>query len=247
MKTILITGGSRGIGAATALLAAKEGYAVSVNYYRNKAAADTIVSQIKKDGGLAASIQADITKEQDVKRLFSETLQLFGRIDVLVNNAGTLEKQMKFRSMDLDRIIGIFNTNVFGQFLCAREAINYMGRSHGGRGGSIINVSSLASKTGSPNEYIDYAASKGAIDTFTMGLSKEVAEEGIRVNAVRPAFIYTDIHSDGGEADRVNRIKDSIPLKRGGQASEVAEAILWLASEKSSYSTGIFIDVSGGK
>lgn len=247
MKTILITGGSRGIGAATALLAAKEGYAVSVNYNQNKPAADDVVAQIKKAGGIATSIQADITKEQDVKRLFAETIQVFGSIDVLVNNAGTLEKQMKFKSMSLNRIIGIFNTNVFGQLLCAQEAINYMSLSNGGRGGSIINVSSLASKSGSPNEYIDYAASKGAIDTFTIGLSKEIAEEGIRVNAVRPAFIYTDIHADGGEADRVNRIKDSIPLKRGGQASEVAEAILWLASEKASYCTGIFIDVSGGK
>lgn len=247
MKSILITGGSRGIGAATALLAAKAGYAVTVNYNQNKAAADEIVAQIKNDGGIAASIKADITKEQDVKNLFSATFNLFGALDVLVNNAGILEKQMKFKSMNLKRIIGIFNTNVFGQFLCAREAIKYMSFANGGRGGSIINVSSLASKTGSPNEYIDYAASKGAIDTFTIGLSKEVAEEGIRVNAVRPAFIYTDIHSDGGEADRVNRIKGSIPLKRGGQAIEVAEAIMWLASEKSSYCTGIFIDVSGGK
>lgn len=247
MKTILITGGSRGIGAATALLAAKEGYAVVVNYLKNKDAADIIVSQIKIEGGTAVAIQADITKEQDVTKLFNETKRMFGNLDILINNAGILEPQMKFESITMERIINIFRTNVFAQFLCAQEAIKQMALSKGGNGGVIVNISSLASKSGAPDEYIDYASAKGAMDTFTIGLSKEVANEGIRVNTVRPAFIYTDIHTDGGEPDRVERVKNTIPLKRGGQAKEVAEAILWLASEKSSYCTGAFIDVSGGK
>ncbi|MCO5237849.1 MAG: SDR family oxidoreductase [Chitinophagaceae bacterium] len=247
MKTILITGASRGIGAATALLAAKENYAVVVNYNKNKNAADTVVSQIQNEGGTAVAIQADITKEQDVVKLFSETKRVFGNLDILINNAGILERQMKFESMNMERISHIFKTNVFAQFLCTQEAIKQMALSKGGNGGVIVNVSSLASKSGAPGEYIDYASAKGAIDTFTIGLSKEVANEGIRVNAVRPAFIYTDIHSDGGESDRIKRIQDTIPLKRGGHPKEVAEAILWLASEKSSYCTGIFIDISGGK
>ncbi|MCO5241152.1 MAG: SDR family oxidoreductase [Chitinophagaceae bacterium] len=247
MKTILITGASRGIGAATALLAAKENYAVVVNYNKNKNAADTVVSQIQNEGGTAVAIQADITKEQDVVKLFSETKRVFGNLDILINNAGILERQMKFESMNMERISHIFKTNVFAQFLCTQEAIKQMALSKGGNGGVIVNVSSLASKSGAPGEYIDYASAKGAIDTFTIGLSKEVANEGIRVNAVRPAFIYTDIHSDGGEPDRIKRIQDTIPLKRGGHPKEVAEAILWLASEKSSYCTGVFIDISGGK
>lgn len=247
MKTILITGAGRGIGAATALLAAKEGYAVAINYHRSKTAAEAIVARIQKEGGTASAIQANICREAEVEELFRETKRMFGGLDILVNNAGILESQMKFESMDLKRMERIFSTNVIGQLLCAREAIKYMALSKGGQGGAIINVSSLASKSGAPNEYIDYAVSKGAIDTFTVGLSKEVASEGIRVNAVRPAFIYTDIHSDGGEPDRVDRIKDTIPLKRGGHPTEVAEAILWLASEKASYCTGAFIDISGGK
>lgn len=247
MKTILITGASRGIGAATALLAAKDGYAVVVNYCRNKKAADMVVSQIKNERGTAIAIQADITKGEDVVRLFNETKRVFGKLDVLVNNAGILEPQMKFESMNIERIVKVFRTNVFAQFFCSQEAVKQMALSKGGNGGVIVNVSSLASKSGAPNEYIDYASAKGAIDTFTVGLAKEIAYEGIRVNAVRPAFIYTDIHTDGGEPGRVDRIKDTIPLKRGGHATEVAEAILWLASEKSSYCTGTFIDVSGGK
>lgn len=246
MNTILITGGSRGIGAATALLAAKEGYAVAVNYHNNTRAAEGVVAQINKEGGTALSIQADISKENEVERLFRETHKKLGNIDVLVNNAGVLEQQMKFELMSLERLNRIFQTNIIGSWLCAREAVKYMAASKGGRGGAIINVSSIASKSGAPHEYIDYAVSKGAIDTFTTGLSKEIAGEGIRVNAVRPACIYTDIHSDGGEPERVNRIKDHIPLKRGGYPNEVAEAILWLASEKSSYCTGTFIDISGG-
>ncbi|WP_256013979.1 SDR family oxidoreductase [Desertivirga xinjiangensis] len=247
MKTMLITGASRGIGAATALLAAEQRFAVAVNYHQNKAAADKVVAEIISAGGTAVAIQADISKEEDVIRLFSETDRLLGNLSSLVNNAGILERQMRLEDMDAARLQRIFTANITGQFLCAREAIKRMSLKHGGQGGTIVNVSSIAARTGAPNEYIDYAASKGALDAFTIGLSKELAKEGIRVNAVRPAFIYTDIHAAGGEPGRIERIKDSIPLKRGGTVREVAEAILWLASEKSSYSTGTFIDVTGGK
>lgn len=246
-KNILITGSSRGIGAATALLAAKEGYAVAVNYRSDKTAADAIVSRIVESGGSAVAIQADISHPEDIVRLFSETDRSLGQLDALVNNAGILEKQMRLVNMDAARLNRIFRANVIGQFLCAREAVKRMSTKHGGDGGCIVNVSSLAARTGAPNEYLDYAASKGALDTFTLGLSKEVAAEGIRVNAVRPAFIYTDIHAAGGEPNRVERLKDSIPMQRGGFAEEVAEAILWLVSEKSSYTTGTFIEISGGK
>lgn len=247
MKIMLITGASRGIGAATAILAAKAGYAVAVNYHKNKEAADKVVAEITRSGGTAVIIQADISKEEEVVRLFEETDRLLGRLDVLVNNAGILERQMRLEDMDSFRLNRIFTANITGQFICAREAVKRMSLKHGGNGGVIVNVSSIAAKTGAPNEYIDYAASKAAIDAFTIGLSKEAAEEGIRVNAVRPAFIYTDIHAAGGEPDRIERIKNSIPMKRGGLAEEAAEAILWLASDKSSYSTGTFIDVSGGR
>ncbi|MBK1439747.1 SDR family oxidoreductase [Parapedobacter sp. ISTM3] len=247
MKTILITGASRGIGAATALLAASEGYAVAVNYRSDKAAADTIVSRIIEEGGTAVAIQADISRENDVIKLFAETDKRLGSLYGLVNNAGILETQMRLETMDSDRLHRMFAANVIGQFLCAREAVKRLSANNGGNGGAIVNVSSLAARTGAPNEYIDYAASKGALDTFTIGLSKEVAAEGIRVNAVRPAFIYTAIHADGGEPNRVDRLKESIPMRRGGLAEEVAEAIMWLISEKSSYSTGTFIDISGGK
>lgn len=247
MKVMLITGASRGIGAATALLAAGAGYAVAVNYHKNKAAADDVVAAIARSGGKAVAIRADISKEEEVVQLFTETDRLLGRPDALVNNAGILEKQMRLDEMDAARLSRIFAANITGQLICAREAVKRMSRKYGGQGGSIVNVSSVAAKTGSPGEYIDYAVSKGALDTFTIGLSKEVAEEGIRVNGVRPGFIYTDIHADGGEPGRVDRIKNTVPLKRGGRAEEVAEAILWLASEKSSYSTGTIIDVSGGR
>ncbi|HCZ37425.1 MAG TPA: NAD(P)-dependent oxidoreductase [Cytophagales bacterium] len=246
-KVMVITGAARGIGAATAWLAALEGYAVAINYHRQIEAANALATKIHQAGGRAIAIRADITQSKDVARLFTETNRLLGRPTVLVNNAGILEKQMKFEDMSMDRIARIFSTNVFAQFCCAQEAIRHMAYSKGGLGGAIINVSSRASVTGAPGEYLDYAASKAAMDTFTVGLAKELAEEGIRVNAVRPAFIFTDIHADGGEPDRVNRLKDSIPLKRGGHPEDVAHAILWLASEKSSYSTGTFIDVSGGK
>lgn len=247
MKTMIVTGASRGIGAATAVLAAANGFAVVVNYRNNKAAAEKVVQEITANDGKAIAIQADISKEQDVVKLFEKTDAVYGNLYSLINNAGILEKQMRFEEMDIDRLKRIFTANIIGQFLCTREAIKRMSLKHGGKGGTIVNVSSIAAKTGAPNEYIDYAASKGAIDSFTIGLSKELADDGIRVNGVRPAFIYTDIHSDGGEPNRIERLKESIPLKRGGSAAEVAEAILWLASEKSSYSTGTFIDVTGGR
>ena len=247
MKTMIITGASRGIGAATAILAAEQGFAVVVNYHKNKFAAENIVAEIIAKDGRAAAVQADISREEDILRLFSETDRLFGNLHSLINNAGILERQMRLEEMDISRLSRTFSANITGQLICAREAIKRMSLKHGGQGGTIVNVSSIAARTGAPNEYIDYAASKGAIDAFTIGLAKELADDGIRVNAVRPAFIYTDIHADGGEPGRVDRIKDSIPLKRGGTAAEVAEAIIWLASEKSSFSTGIFIDVTGGR
>ncbi|QEC42275.1 SDR family oxidoreductase [Pseudobacter ginsenosidimutans] len=247
MKIMLITGGSRGIGAATALLAAANGYAIALNYNKNKTAADNVVNEIKSGGGNAIAIQADIAVEAEVVRLFEEADRQFGTLDCLVNNAGILEKQMRVEDMTADRLNRIFAANITGQIICAREAIKRMSTKHGGKGGAIINVSSIAARLGSPDEYVDYAASKGAIDTFTIGLSKEVAAEGIRVNAVRPGLIYTDIHADGGEPGRVDRLKTSLPMKRGGQPEEIAEAILWLASDKSSYATGSFIDLGGGR
>jgi NAD(P)-dependent dehydrogenase (short-subunit alcohol dehydrogenase family) len=247
MKTMIITGASRGIGAATARLAAEQGFAIIVNYQKNQAAAEKVVADIISKGGKAAAVQADISREKDILRLFSETDRLFGNLQSLINNAGILERQMRLEEMEMSRLNRIFSANITGQLICSREAIKRMSIKHGGRGGTIVNVSSIAARTGAPNEYIDYAVSKGAIDTFTIGLSKEVADDGIRVNCVRPAFIYTDIHADGGEPGRVDRIKENIPMKRGGTAQEVAEAILWLVSEKSSYSTGAFIDITGGK
>lgn len=247
MKTILITGSSRGIGAATAMLAAEKGFSVAVNYNKNKEAAENIVEKIKSTGGSAKAFQADVSNEAEIIRLFKEVDTEFGNLTCLVNNAGILEQQSKLENITWERLQRIFQANTLGSFICCREAIKRMSTKYGGNGGTIINVSSIASRTGAPFEYIDYAASKGAIDSLTIGLSKELAEDGIRVNAVRPAFIHTDIHISGGEPGRIERVKESIPLKRGGLASEVAEAILWLASEQSSYSTGIFIDVTGGR
>lgn len=247
MKTMIITGASRGIGAATAVLAAQHGFAVVVNYHKNKIAAEKVVADIIAAGGKAVAIQADISKEPDILRLFAETDRIFGNLRSLVNNAGILEQQKRLEEIDISRLNRIFSANITGQLICAREAIKRMSLKYGGQGGTIVNVSSIAARTGAPNEYIDYAVSKGAIDTFTIGLAKEVADEGIKVNGVRPAFIYTDIHADGGEPGRVDRLKENIPMKRGGTATEVAEAIIWLASDKSSYSTGIFIDVTGGR
>lgn len=246
-KVLIITGGSRGIGAETAFLAAARGYDICVNYHKNKAAADAVVDQIKSAGGKALAVAADVSRESDVKDLFKVADEQLGRISALVNNAGILERQIRVQDIDEARLHRIFAANVFGSFLCAREAVRRMSTKHGGYGGAIVNVSSAASRLGSAGEYVDYAASKGAIDTLTIGLSREVAEEGIRVNAVRPAFIYTDMHADGGEPGRVDRIKESLPMKRGGKPIEVANAILWLLSEEASYTTGTFIDLAGGK
>ncbi|WP_421976367.1 SDR family oxidoreductase [Roseivirga seohaensis] len=247
MKTILITGASRGIGAATALLASEHGFKVAVNYNNNRDAAESIVEKIRLNGGQAKAFQADVTKEEEIKRLFEQVDTDLGNLTSLVNNVGVLERQSLMENISKERLQRIFEANTLSTFLCCKEAIQRMSIKYGGVGGTIVNVSSIASRTGAPFEYIDYALSKGAIDSLTIGLSKEVANEGIRVNAVRPAFIFTDIHADGGEPNRIERIKETIPLKRGGLSSEVAEAILWLASDKSSYSTGIFLDVTGGR
>lgn len=246
-KVVVITGASRGIGAATARLAAARGYAVCVNYLKNHDAANAIVDEIKSTGGQAIAVAADVALETDVVDLFKAVDAQLGRVAALVNNAGVLETQMRVEDMDAARLSRIFATNIIGCFLCAREAVRRMSSRHGGSGGAIVNVSSGASRLGSAGEYVDYAASKGAIDTFTIGLSREVAAEGIRVNAVRPGFIYTEIHASGGEPGRVDRIKESIPMKRGGHPEEVANAIMWLLSEESSYATGTFIDLAGGK
>jgi NAD(P)-dependent dehydrogenase (short-subunit alcohol dehydrogenase family) len=246
-KIMVITGGSRGIGAATARLAAERGYAVCVNYLHNRAAADAVVNAIKLEGGNAIAVAADIMQEPHVVRLFETVDKAFGPVTALVNNAGILERQIRLEEMDAARLNRVFATNITGYFLCAREAIRRMSTKHGGSGGALVNVSSAASRLGAPGEYVDYAASKGAIDTMTIGLSKEVAEEGIRVNAVRPGYIYTEIHATGGEPNRVDRVKEFVPMKRGGQAREVAYAILWLLSDESSFTTGSFIDVSGGR
>lgn len=246
-KVILITGSSRGIGAATARLAAERGYAVCVNYLANQPAAQAVVAEITAKGGSAIAVQADVSQEADVVGLFAAVDRQLGALSALVNNAGTLETQMRVDEMDAARINRILTTNVTSYFLCAREAVRRMSTRYGGNGGAIVNVSSVASRLGSAGEYVDYAASKGAVDTLTIGLSREVATEGIRVNAVRPGFIYTDIHALGGEPGRVDRVKAVVPMQRGGHPIEVAQAILWLLSDEASYATGTFIDLAGGK
>lgn len=246
-KVIIITGASRGIGAATAKLAAQQGYAVCVNYRNNQAAAESVVSEILASGGKALAVAADVASESEVLRLFETVDKKLGALKALVNNAGILEEKMRVDSISADRLQRIFATNIVGSFLCAREAIKRMSTKHGGAGGVIVNVSSTAARLGGPGEFVDYAASKGAIDTMTIGLAKEVAGEGIRVNAVRPGLIYTDIHASSGQPDRVDRMKQFVPMKRGGEASEVASAIMWLISNEASYMSGSFIDVSGGR
>jgi NAD(P)-dependent dehydrogenase (short-subunit alcohol dehydrogenase family) len=246
-QVVIITGASRGIGAATARLAAQRGYSVCVKYRRNRDAADRVVEAIEAVGGRGIAVAADVSVEADVMRLFETCDRTLGSLTALVNNAGILEMQMRVEAMDAARLHRIFATNVSGAFICAREAVRRMSFKHGGAGGAIVNVSSGASRLGSPGEYVDYAASKGAIDTLTLGLAREVAEEGIRVNAVRAGFIYTEMHASGGEPNRVDRVKEFVPMKRGGTVDEVAQAILWLLSNEASYTTGSFIDVTGGK
>ncbi len=246
-KIMIVTGGSRGIGAATALLAAQRGYTVCVNYLHGRKAAEGIVRSIEQIGRHAIAVAADVASEPDMVRLFETVDRELGPVTALVNNAGILEKQTRLDGIDVARLQRVFATNVIGPFICSREAVRRMSTRHGGQGGGIVNVSSRASQIGSPGEYIDYAASKGAVDSLTIGLAKEVAEEGIRVNAVRPGFIYTDMHASGGEPNRVDRVKAFVPMQRGGRPEEVASAILWLLSEEASYTTGAFIEVSGGR
>ena len=246
-KVIIVTGGSRGIGAATARLAGERGYAVCVNYRKNRAAADAVVSEIQAAGGKALAVGADVASEPDVIRLFETVDAQLGVLTALVNNAGILEKQARVEQMDTARIDRVFATNVRGAFLCAREAVRRMSTSHGGAGGAIVNLSSRAAQLGAPGEYVDYAASKAAVEALTIGLAREVAGEGIRVNGVRPGIIYSEIHADGGEPGRVDRLGPTLPMRRGGDAIEVARAILWLLSDEASYSTASFIDVAGGR
>ena len=246
-KVVLITGASRGIGAATALLAAKQGWAVAVNYVSNSLAADEVVRQIRAAGGTAMAIQADVAVEEDVIRMFQAVDAKLGLISGLVNNAGVVDMPSRVDGMSVERLTRMWTTNITSSFVCAREAVKRMSTKLGGEGGSIVNLSSAAAKLGSPGQYVDYAASKAAIDTFTIGLAKEVVMEGIRVNAVRPGIIDTDIHASGGLPDRAAQVAPMVPMQRAGTAHEVAEAIVWLLSESSSYSTGSFIDVTGGR
>lgn len=246
-KIAIITGSSKGIGAATAIRLASDGYDICVNYLSNDVAAENIVKTVKAYGVNAISVKADISSEKDVEKLFQKVDQKLGKPFALVNNAGILFQQSRVVEMTAERINKVLMTNVTGYFLCCKEAITRMSTNNGGHGGVIVNVSSAASRIGSSGEYVDYAASKGAIDTLTIGLASEVAEEGIRVNCVRPGLIYTEMHKSGGEPNRVDRLKDSLPTKRGGQPEEVAAAISWLVSSESSYTTGSFIEVSGGR
>lgn len=246
-QLVLITGGSRGIGAATALLAARQGYAVAVNYSANSLAADEVVRQIRQAGGQAMAVQADVASEAQVVAMFEKIDAKFGRLSALVNNAGVVDQTTRVEAVTLPRLQRMFEVNVFGSFLCAREAVRRMSTRHGGAGGAIVNVSSVAARLGAPGQYVDYAAAKGAIDTFTVGLAKEVATEGIRVNAVRPGLIETEIHASGGLPNRAWDLAPQVPMQRPGSAEEVAESILWLLGDGASYTTGTLLDVAGGR
>jgi len=246
-KVLLVTGGGRGIGAATARLAAHQGWAVAVNYTANSLAADEVVREIRADGGQAMSVRADVADEAQVMTMFERIDAKFGRLTGLVNNAGVVDVSARLDQMDMARWRRMFDINVLGSFLCAREAVRRMSTRHGGEGGAIVNVSSAAARLGSPREYVDYAAAKAAIDAFTIGLAKEVGGEGIRVNAVRPGLIETDIHASGGLPDRVRDLQHQVPMGRGGRADEVAQAIVWLLSDAASYTTMALLDVSGGR
>ncbi|WP_420335251.1 SDR family oxidoreductase [Roseibium sp.] len=245
-SVVIVTGGSRGIGASVSRKLARLGHTVVVNYTANKSAADTVVSEIEAKGGKAVAVQGDVGSESDILNLFKEADQL-GRLAGLVNNAGVVDMSQRVDEMSVERLNRIFNINVVGSFLCAREAVKRMSTKHGGKGGGIVNLASAGSKLGSPAQYVDYAASKGAIDTMTVGLALEVADENIRVNAVRPGIIDTELHASGGLPDRVAQLEAKLPMKRAGTADEVADAILWLMSDQSSYTTGAILDVSGGR
>ncbi|MBU6224588.1 MAG: SDR family oxidoreductase [Burkholderiales bacterium] len=244
---LLVTGASRGIGAATALLAARQGWAVAVNYSQNAAAAEAIVKQIKAQGGQAVSIQADVGDEAQIKHLFTQVDKQLGRLTGFVNNAGVLDVAARVDELSWKRVERMMRINVIGAMICAREAVLRMSTKHGGKGGAIVNLSSVAARMGAPGQYVDYAASKGAIDTFNLGLSKEVAAEGIRVNAIRPGIIDTDIHASGGIPDRAQTMAPMIPMLRPGSAEEVAQSIVWLLSDAASYVTGANLDVTGGR
>ncbi|WP_186234149.1 SDR family oxidoreductase [Burkholderia gladioli] len=244
---ILITGGSRGVGAATARLAAAQGYDVAISFVSDEAAARAVAADVEAAGRRALAVRADSADPVQVAGLFEAIDQAFGHLDVLVNNAAIIARQSRLEDLGFERMQRIFAVNAIGPMLCAQQAVKRMSTRHGGRGGAVVNVSSASARLGSPNEYVDYAASKGALETFTTGFAKEVAREGIRVNCVRPGHIYTDMHASGGEPGRVDRVKDSIPMGRGGQPEEVARAILWLAGAEASFVTGTFLDATGGK
>ncbi len=246
-KTAIVTGGGRGIGAATCELLGAAGYCVVVNYARDAAAAERVAASIEKAGGKAITAQGDVSREADVLKLFEACDDAFGPLTALVNNAGAINKQARIADITAEGVARILNTNVLGSILCAREAVKRMSTARGGKGGAIVNLSSVAARRGAPNEYVDYAASKGAIDSFTIGLAREVAAEGIRVNAVRPGLIDTEIHASGGDAGRPERLRTTIPIQRVGTAKEVAEAVVWLLSDAASYVTGAVLDVTGGR
>lgn len=246
-NSLLVTGGSRGIGAAISWLAARKGWRVAVNFVRDEDAAGRVVADIEQAGGEAFAVQGDVGSEADVLAMFDAVDRRFGRLDGLVNNAGVVDVASRVDEMSLERIERMLRINVTGSILCAREAVKRMSTRHGGKGGVIVNLSSAAATLGSPGIYVDYAASKGAIDVFTLGLAREVAAEGIRVNAVRPGIIDTEIHASGGDPDRVAKMRDMLPMKREGTADEVAEAIWWLLSDAASYTTGAVVDVTGGR